>query len=78
MSQVEYKSLKTPKTAGKPSVTSKQFKTSSGEAVTVRTINAESKTFGEDLLYVFERNVEKARRENREIAASENRARSKS
>lgn len=36
-----------------------------GHTVYVITVNANSKTFGRDLTYAFEKNVEKARRENR-------------
>lgn len=38
-----------------------------GSKVTVRSIDANSPTFGEELLYVFARNVERAREENKEI-----------
>ena len=39
----------------------------SGKLVTVRTLDGQSKTFGEDLTYVFTRNVAKARRENKQV-----------
>jgi hypothetical protein len=41
--------------------------TSTGEKVKVLTVDAHSPTFGEDLLYVFKRNVQAARRENKAI-----------
>jgi len=40
-------------------------KSSSGITVTVRRLDADSKTFSDDLRYVFEKNVEKARRDNK-------------
>jgi hypothetical protein len=41
-----------------------------GKFVTVRTIDGGSKTFGKDLTYVFTRNVEKARRENKKVSCA--------
>ncbi len=41
-----------------------------GEKVTVRALNANSDTFGEDFLYIFTRNVEAARRENKRLFGS--------
>ena len=77
MANVEYKPLKVPSRGGKSSVTSKRIRMSEGPAITVRTVRAESQTFGEDLRYVFEKNVTKARRENRELVGSSGRVRSK-
>jgi hypothetical protein len=48
-------------------VTTKRVTTLDGGKVTLRTIDANSPTFGEDLLYVFARNVEAARRANKAI-----------
>lgn len=47
------------------SVTKKRVKDASGQVRTLRTLDAGSSTFGEDLRYVFGKNVAKARRENR-------------
>ena len=41
-----------------------------GKFVTVRTINGGSKTFSKDLTYVFTRNVEKARRDNKKLSCA--------
>ena len=48
-------------------VTSKRVTTAEGDQVTIRAIDANSPTFGDDLLYVFARNVEAARRENKAV-----------
>lgn len=48
-------------------VTTKRVTTATGDKVTVRSIDANSPTFGEDLLYVFARNVEAARKENKTL-----------
>jgi hypothetical protein len=42
--------------------------------VTVRTIDGGSKTFSKDLTYVFTRNVEKARRDNKKLSCAIDRA----
>lgn len=39
----------------------------SGQLLTVRTIDAHSKTLGQDLNYVFRKNVAKARRDNKAV-----------
>lgn len=41
--------------------------TSEGEKVRVLTVDANSPSFGEDLLYVFTQNVKAARRENKAL-----------
>lgn len=51
---------------------------SSGKFLTVRTIDATSKTFGSDLTYVFTKNVAKARRENKQVTGTTDRAPGKS
>lgn len=57
------------KRAGKKpkGVTLRRVTAASGEKVTIRAIDANSPTFGEDLLYVFSKNVEAARRENKAL-----------
>lgn len=41
--------------------------TGSGQFLTFHTIDAQSKTFGQDLNYVFAKNVAKARRDNKAV-----------
>jgi len=65
MAKVVYVKLRGAKSGRKSgSVTSKRVKDTQGKATTVYTVNAESRTFGEDLRYAFEQNVRRARREN--------------
>ncbi len=45
-----------------------------GGFLTVRTIDAQSKTLGNDLNYVFTRNVAKARRDNKAVTGVVDRA----
>jgi hypothetical protein len=61
MTKIEYVSIKQPKPARSPSVTTKRVRGTSGEFVTVYTVDADSRTFGDDLTYVFKQNVKKAR-----------------
>jgi hypothetical protein len=49
------------------SVTKKRLKGPDGHIVTMRTIDADSPTFAEDLSYVFRQNVKKARRLNKSL-----------
>lgn len=60
------------KRAGKKpkGVTLRRVTTADGQKVTIRAIDANSPTFGEDLLYVFSKNVEAARRENKALLGS--------
>lgn len=60
------------KRAGKKpaGVTVRRITGADGKKVTVRSIDAYSPTFGEDLLYVFTRNVQAARRENKRLLGS--------
>lgn len=60
------------KRAGKKpkGVTIRRITAANGEKVTIRAIDAHSPTFGEDLLYVFSKNVEAARRENKALLGS--------
>lgn len=60
------------KRAGKKpkGVTLRRVTAANGEKVTIRAIDANSPTFGEDLLYVFSKNVEAARRENKALLGS--------
>jgi hypothetical protein len=61
--------------AGDTAVTNKRVRdASSGQFTTVRTIDAQSKTLGKDLSYVFSKNVAKARRENKAVTGVHDRA----
>lgn len=51
-------------------VTTRRVTTETGEKVTIRAVDANSPTFGEDFLYVFTKNVEAARRENKRLFGS--------
>jgi hypothetical protein len=53
------------------SVKLKRFRGAAGEVKTVRTIDANSKTLDLDLTYVFGKNVEAARRENKRVTGRE-------
>ncbi|MDM9649367.1 hypothetical protein [Rhizobium sp. S163] len=46
----------------------------SGQFLVVRTIDAQSKTLGQDLYYGFSKNVAKARRENKAVTGVVDRA----
>lgn len=52
------------------SVGQKRVRSADGEFRTLRTIKTDSKTFGNDLTYVFGKNVAKARRENKRLTGS--------
>lgn len=57
-----------PKKRSKPaSVSEKRIRDGDGQVKTLRTIDIGSSSFGEDLKYVFGRNVAKARRDNKRI-----------
>jgi hypothetical protein len=73
MAKVVYGSLKGSKSGRSGSVTTKRIKSSGGTAVTVRKVDADSLTLGEDLRYVFEKNVSKVRRENKQLFGSPDR-----
>ena len=73
MAKVVYTSLKPSKLGKKAvSVTTKRVRNSLGEAMTVYTVDADSRTFSEDLSYAFRQNVKKVRREHkRRLGAAE-------
>ena len=66
------KSVKKPKTVSKVSVIDR-----AGKKVILRSIDSDSKTLGEDFLYVFTQNVKKARSENKSRKRRKTRARPK-
>jgi hypothetical protein len=79
MAKVVYGSLKTSKPGrGGASVTTKRITDAQGNRVTLYTVDAESRTLGEDLSYAFAKNVAKARRENKRLFGSADRAPAKS
>lgn len=49
------------------SVSEKRILDAEGRRKTLRTADADSKTFGVDLRYIFEKNVAKARRDNKRL-----------
>ncbi len=51
-------------------VVAKRVRDVGGQMKTLRTIDAGSDTFGDDLRYVFSRNVLKARRENKKTVGT--------
>ncbi len=51
----------------------KRLRNDAGEVVKVHAIDANSQSFGDDFLYVFKRNVKKAREENKERFGSPDR-----
>ncbi len=64
MVKVEFKPLAGRKTRA---VSKKSVRTMFGTTITVRRLDADSETFSDDFRYVFEKNVEKARRENKKL-----------
>jgi len=62
------------KAAAGTSVVEKRVRDASGKLQVVRTIDGHSKSFANDLTYVFARNVAKARRENRAVTGVADRA----
>ena len=50
-----------------PGVTETRVRSLDGKLTTIRKVDANSPTFGEDMLYVFRKNVEAARRENKRV-----------
>lgn len=65
------RSAKTKRAGKKPKgVSLRRVTAATGEKVTVRAIDAHSPTFGEEFLYVFTKNVEAARHENKRLFGS--------
>lgn len=73
MPKIVYVPLKAAKAGQASSVKAKRVKTADGRTMTLLTIDADSKTFGDDLSYVFKKNVAKARRENKRLLGSSGR-----
>lgn len=68
MTDVIIAELKRPKTSG--SVREKRLRKADGQTVRVLSLDANSETFADDLTVVFERNVARARRENKRLLGS--------
>src|SRR5215210_5394867 len=61
------KGTKTARHSGQGMVFEKRVYDQAGRLRTVLTVDTRSKTFGSDLQYAFEKNVAKARRENKKL-----------
>lgn len=70
MVKVVFKTLTSRKVKPPPK---KSVRTESGDIVTVRRLDGDSKSFADEFRYVFEKNVEKARRENKKPPRSTSR-----
>ena len=70
MAKVVVSSLNAARKARKADLPSKRVPGDDGRLKTLRTLDANSASFGEDLRYVFERSVDKARRENKRLTGS--------
>ena len=62
------------KASVKTGVVEKRVRDAAGKMQTVRTIDGHSKSFTNDLTYVFSRNVAKARRDNKAVIGVADRA----
>jgi hypothetical protein len=65
--KVEFKTLAIRKGRAAPNVSKKSVRTASGTSVTVRRLDADSDSFSDEFRYIFEKNVEKARREYKKL-----------
>jgi hypothetical protein len=70
MAKVVVTRLKSDGRRGATSVTEKRVRGPEGQMKTVRTLDAGSRTFGDDLQYVFSKNVAKARRDNKRVVGT--------
>ncbi len=78
MTRVVIEKLSSGKAGRSSAVTSKRVSDAgSGGYVTIRSVNANSKTLGADLQDVFSKNVAKARKENKEKFGSADRVSAK-
>ena len=68
--KILYRSLKNGRPTAGRSVAKKRIPNATGGWKTVHTLDANSSSFDEDLRYVFQRNVAKARRENKRVVGS--------
>lgn len=61
------KSTRSTRNGPPPGVTEQRVRSRDGKLVTIRKVDLASPTFGEDMLYVFRKNVAAARRENKRV-----------
>lgn len=54
----------------KPAVRITRVRDQDGHMTTVRSIQADSESFGQDFRHVFARNVERVRRQNKKVAGA--------
>jgi hypothetical protein len=69
MTKIVYAKLKSGKRLKSAAVKIKRLKGTDGKIVTLHVVSAESRTLGDDLNYVFGKNVRKARKANRARAS---------
>ena len=67
MSDVPAKRKSKPRRGPPKSVIEERVRTGDGRITTIRRVDIASPTFGEDMLYVFRKNVAAARRENKRV-----------
>jgi hypothetical protein len=65
------------KARARSSVREKRVRNSAGEVVRITSLDANSRSFDDDLTYVFAKNIAKARRENRKLFGTADGSRSK-
>jgi len=70
MAKVVVSPLNATRKGRKITLPSKRVPGDDGPLKTLRTLDANSASFGDDLRYVFERSVAKARRENKRLTGS--------
>lgn len=72
MAKVVVTSLKDKRSAKKAasSIVEKRVVGADGRSTTMRTLDAGSRTFGDDLQRVFQKNVSRARRDNKRLLGS--------
>lgn len=74
MAKVVVSKLNRKRTRRKPAaVVLKRLRTDSGSFIDLATLDADSPTFGSDLKYAFQKNVSRARRENKKRFGSADR-----
>lgn len=75
---VPFEKVKSTRTSKSVGVGVKRIRDgASGKLRTVRTLEGQSASFGDDLAYVFAKNVAKARRENKRVTGAADRVPSK-
>jgi len=70
MNDIVVTDLKRPRSRGKTSVREKRLRNADGKLVRVLSLDANSATFIDDLTTVFQRNVKRARQENKRLFGS--------